>query len=78
MSRKGQQDDESAELAVNINEVTASQLRKIKAVDGQDYTEILRRAISATDFLYRQQDKGRKILVVSRNGRCVREIILVR
>ena len=78
MSREGLQDDESATLNVNINERTANQLRRIKTVDDQDYTEILRRAVSAMDILYRQQEKGRKILVVSRNGRCVREVILER
>ena len=64
-------------LSVNINEETADALRKLVADKGITITEVMRRAIAVTDFLYKEQDKGKIIQTVSRKGK-VRNVILPR
>lgn len=64
-------------LSVNLNEETADALKKLAADKGITITEVMRRAVAVTKFLYDEQDKGKTIQVVSRKGK-IRNVILTR
>lgn len=64
-------------LSVNLNEETADALRQLAADKGITITEVMRRAIAVTKFLYDEQDKGKTIQVVSRKGK-IRNVVLPR
>ena len=64
-------------LSVNLNEETAEALKKLAADKDITITEVMRRAVAVTKFLYDEQDKGKTIQVVSRKGK-IQNVILTR
>lgn len=62
-------------LRVNINKETAEALKELKGSTGCTITELVRRSVLIYHFIHKQRMKGREILLRSRNGKKIREIL---
>ena len=65
-----------ARLRVNISETTCNQLHKLQKLLGKNYTDIIGLAINMHALFSDEEDAGRVMLTVCRDGRCAHEIIL--
>jgi hypothetical protein len=64
-------------LNVNLNKETAAALKEIAAKENISLTEAVRRAIAILKFVEEEQDRGRKIQTMDRDGKDKRELILM-
>jgi hypothetical protein len=64
-------------LNVNLNQETAEALKEIAKKENISLTEAVRRAIAILKFVEEEQDRGRKIQTMDRDGKDKRELILM-
>lgn len=64
-------------LNVNLNQETAEALKDIAKKENISLTEAVRRAIAILKFVEEEQDRGRKIQTMDRDGKDKRELILM-
>lgn len=69
--------DSLVRLNVNLNQETADALKAVAAKENISLTEAVRRAIALLKFIEEEQDRGRKIQTMDREGRDKRELVLM-
>jgi len=69
--------NELVRLHVNLNQETAAALKQLAANNGDSLTETVRRAVAVLKFVKDENENGRDVIVMNKNGRNKRELVLM-
>lgn len=69
---------ELTRLSVNLNQESADYLQEYASDKGVSLTEAVRRVIGVSKFVHDEVDSGRKIVVVNKKGRPLKEVFFAR
>lgn len=69
--------DSFVRLNVNLNQETAEALKEVASREGISLTEAVRRAIALLKFVEGEQERGRKIQTMDKEGKDKRELVLM-